>query len=923
LIFKDIYVLLRGYNGPDAKSFYRKMEGLCTLPSIAPPTKTALMHLTFGLALDQLHIPLPNQAEGNRLYLGPQLLLERMEAFLALARPKRQNEYLRIEQYRQALQKHLDSSSRPPFFQHSFEADAFATAAELLDRRDELLLNGWDFQQDSDMPGRLSTLAEVEEIIQNTTQLKLSPGFAERWCGILRELTTGNHPIESILCTDPIAVFPPHIQRFFAILTKQQVPISEAPQPENAGDSDLAHFQRRLRSEKTRRSPKADGSLLILRAKRDTDLALTWATTLRKNPDYSPYHLIPDKSRILDNAMVAEGLPSLGIPSNSMARPSIQILKLAHIFLWEPLDPYQLIEFVSLALKPLDDDLAQRIAALIAEQPGTQSDRWRGMLAAFIKDLEDRPAAERDTKLSQYRFWFERSRYDSSSGAPTDEVIRLYQYVYHWARELREEHADHSALAVLAEQARQLVEILNTLPERSLTRLELERLVRTIYEPAPIQFHPLQAGARQPIHHPHALIAPVDDLCWWNFVQYEADYFFSKWYENEQKWLAQRPESVQLETPAQANQRLVRLRKQAILRTQNRLVLILPEIAEGQDVIPHPLFGDLEASFKGLASITVHIDGEEPPRNLGPYLTSPEWPSVPNHPLADPQPFITLPDNRPIPPREKDTITSLESLFYYPYQWVFRHQAKWRPSPILRIVPDRTLLGNLAHRLFEKLFQEQDVITWTRQRVEAWMEQSAAALFEREGSVLLLYGREPTRARFVKQLKYAAWNLIDLLHTNGWSVSGTEVTLEGQMVGNLITGRADLVVERKGEFLVLDLKWRGANYRRQLIRNEEDLQLVLYARLITKDQTWAQSAYYILSTGELIARSNEAFPQLEPVVTDADFIQANQLIFGRMQETYRWRFQQLNKGQVEVRCSDTNDALQEAYEHVPCWIFWK
>ncbi len=875
------------------------------------------MHLTFGLALDQLHIPLPNLAEGNRLYVGPQLLLDRLETFLGYAYPQRQNEYLRIEQYRQALHHHLQSASELPFYYRSFQADAFATAAELLDRRDELLLNGWDFRVDPEMPVRLLTLASVEDCIRNSSGLSISPGFAERWCTILRELPKGHQPIQSVLCTDPIDVFPPHIRRFFELMHEQGIPVAEANQHQITGDSDLAHFQQSLITGTPRRTPAGDGSLLVLRAKRDTDIALTWAATLRKNPDYNPYHLIPDKSRILDNAMVAEGLPSLGIPSNSLARPSLQILKLAPVFLWEPLDPYQLMEFVSLSLKPLHDDLAQRIAILIADQPGTQSDRWRGMLAAFRKDLEDRPQTEQEAILHQYRFWFERPRYDSSSEAPTDEVIRLYQYIYHWARELREEHADHSALAVLAEQARQLVELLNSLPEKALSRLELERLVRTIYEPAPIQFQPLQEGARQPVHHPHALIAPVDDLCWWNFVQYEADYFFSRWYEHEQQWLAQRSVPISLETPAQANQRLVKLRKQAILRTQKRLVLVMPEIAEGQDVIPHPLYGDLEASFESLAGITVHIDSEDPPRNLGPYLKPPAWPSVPHHPLARPEPFITLPGNRAIPPRDKDTITSLESLFYYPYQWVFRHQARWRPSPILRIVPDRTLLGNLAHRLFETLFQEPEVITWPRERVEAWIDAAAAELFEREGSVLLLYGREPTRARFVKQLKFAAWNLIDLLHANGWSVSGTEVELEGQLSGNKIRGRADLVVERKGEFLVLDLKWRGASYRRQLIRNEEDLQLVLYARLISKDQSWAQSAYYILSTGELLARSNEAFPQLEPVVTDADFIETNQIIFGRMQETYRWRLQQLDQGRVEVRCSETNDALQECYEDEP------
>lgn len=52
-----------------------------------------------------------------------------------------------------------------------------------------------------------------------------------------------------------------------------------------------------------------------------------------------------------------------------LARPSLQILKLIPAFLWNPADPFKILEFASLAVKPLEDELSRRIAEQVAENP--------------------------------------------------------------------------------------------------------------------------------------------------------------------------------------------------------------------------------------------------------------------------------------------------------------------------------------------------------------------------------------------------------------------------------------------------------------------------------------------------------------------------------------------------------------------------
>lgn len=871
------------------------------------------MHIVFGLALDQSRAPLSPHPSANTWYLGPQQLLRRLETNCGLAAPPTPIDNLRIEQYRQVLLAYLADADVPPFFQASFQADQFATAADLLSRRDELLLAGWNFDYSADLPPRLAVMAGLELVLQSTADVHLSPGYADRFCRLLEILPHRHHAVASITLIDPAKVLPAYWQRLFQLLQEQGVELLHTEQPAIFGDGDLQQAQRALTGQLTQRpvSARSDGSLTIIRAKRDTDLAAFMAGVFRRNPDFTPTLLIPDQSRILDNALVQEGLPSLGIPSHSMARPSLQILKLAPVFLWEPLNPYQVMQFVSLSLKPLDEDLARRIAQLIAQQPGINSPEWQSMLGQFSNDLQQRPAGDREDIMAQYRFWFERERFDQAGEAPTLEAIRIYRRIRNWALEQLDQQAENSALMVLAELARQLVEFLESLPEDTLTRLELERIVRTVYESAPVQFIPRQETAMPVIHQSHALTDTIPELCWWNFVEYEPDYFFSRWSQPELSWLATR--SISLETPRQANQRLVLLRKQAILYTRQRLILLVPEIAEGQDVIPHPLMGDLEALFTNLEDITFSIDHADALSRLSRFLDLPRQEELSPRPLPRPKAFLSFPQHSGIGHREYETLTSLESLFYYPYQWFLRHRAQLRKSPILSIVKEQTLLGNLAHRIFEYLLQEEEVLKWDHRQVEQWIQKEAPNLFQREGSVLLLYGKEPVKVQFLRQITFSAWNLIELLQRNGWAIEQTEKPLEGSFAGKPVRGRADLVLNRRNEQAVLDLKWRGASRRRSAIRNEEDLQLILYAHLLSPDQRWAHTAYYILSTGELIARTNEAFPQLEPVVPDADSVAVNQTILAKMQATYQWRMDQLNAGKIEVRCAQTLTDLEHTY----------
>lgn len=873
------------------------------------------MLLYFGLALDEepWHTQ-PPPREGV-FYVGPQGLLNVLEAHLGLSGAQPLDEFLRIEQYRQVLKQHL--LERPQaFFAASFEADPLATAAALLQYRDDLLLAGWDFASGAPFPPRIATLAEMEQQWRNQAQTD-APGFADRLDAVLKVLPRRRHPVQEIRVVEPLDILPPYWRRLFEALSAGGVQITTLPPlPVHDADSDLAVFQQALRGAHIQRAKlRGDGSLLLMQGRRDTDLAAWIAGVLRHNPGFRPVCFIAHKSRTLDNALLQEGLPSLGLLSASQARPTLQVLKLAPVFLWNPVDPFKVMEFVSLAVKPLDDGLATTIAESMAQTPGLLGDGWRAAVARYFDELEQRAASDASINAAkirkQYRFWFERRRYDSSQQVPKADAIEVYQYMEQWAQEcLKENNTQATALAPLKEQASRIVELLQALPETHLSYLELERIVRTIYQPAPLQLSPREQGHLPYVTQPGAFMYPADEVLWWNFIQKEPDHFFSRWYRPELAWM--QAQGLEVDTPTLQNQRLLWQRRRPALAAHRRLVLLLPQTTDGEEVPPHPLFGDLSAAFTNLERITFQIDTQEGRAHWATHLKLPELIALERQHLGRPRPFLYVRPHRRLEGREKETFTSLETLLYYPYQWVFRHKIKLVRSSILSLVKDEALMGNLAHRFFERIFQ-QDFSQWTKNHLEQWIDQEAESLLAREGAALLLYGREPERISFLNRVKHAAWSLMYSLRTNGWQVLATEQPLEGALDNTALHGRADMVLQRGDELAVLDLKWSGIGYREDSIRNEADLQLALYSRLAAQGNGWAHTAFYIMEKARLLARNNEAFREIAPLAPGSNHAEAHQRIFDRILRTYRWRLNQVQQGAIEVRCEYTQQELEDTY----------
>ena len=958
--------------------------------------------LYFGLHLDETAYPKATDrgaaTDTGTYYCGPMSLLQLIEKQLGTADHPSNNNYLRVEQYRQSLQKHI-ALHPDSFYAKSFEADSLATAGALLSRRDELLLSGWDFNTNSEgnagglplgsgLPERLRTLAQIESLRRQEGD-QLAPGFAERMVRVIEAVAHQEAMFDTIYLNEPLELMPVGLQRLFGVFQGKdiqvhrresspippskggQINVKSTPQPPPKGEttaSELTLFSeiqtdnlhssgtqsdtsgsgeaqpsispsgggwgedsRTTISRKTdlntfkniltkkEKPPKqelqADGSLLILKASRETDAAAWLAKFFKENTDFKPLCVIPEKNRALDNALIQEGLPSMGILSASSARPMLQILKLVTAFLWRPIDPYKIMEFVSLAVKPLDDRLAMIIAEVVAETPGLRSDKWFARVQGYFEELEEAAKTgdriDVDAVRREYEFWFERRRFDVDKTVHRDEVIKVFDYVSRWAKKRYEDDgSSQSSLLVLGEQAKRIRELLMSLPDgdTQLTNLRLERIVRTIYEPSPVCFREAEVGHLPYIDKPAAVIGDVADVLWWNFADIERSPAFERWYQDEFDWLE--GVDIELDRVDKENKCMLWQRRRPILHSAERLWLVMPETVDGKPMQPHPLFGDLKAAFSDIEKITFDVDDEGTLAALEAFVLPKKIPLTmrePGHTKA----YFDFEEIERLERRETESFTSLDSLFYYPYQWVFKHKIKLHKSSILSVARENRLKGTLGHRVFEAMFGE-DVLAWKKADVDAWMDENLQRFLEQEGAVLLMYGREPERVSFENTMKFAAWGLVSMIQQNGWTSYETEQDLRGKFMNIPVTGRADLVLKKaSGEMAIVDLKWRGASRCAALIRNEEDLQLVMYSRLLTEDDNWAHTAYFIIEDGKMVARNNLAFEEAEVPVQDANHVEVHQRIWSKMRNTYTWRMKQLKEGKVEVRTEQNRHEFTE------------
>ena len=129
-----------------------------------------------------------------------------------------------------------------------------------------------------------------------------------------------------------------------------------------------------------------------------------------------------------------------------------------------------------------------------------------------------------------------------------------------------------------------------------------------------------------------------------------------------------------------------------------------------------------------------------------------------------------------------------------------------------------------------------------------------------------------------------------------------------------VGGRIDLILERgENELAVVDLKWGGRSSKMKELLSEEELQLVIYDKLLADKKKTIYLNYYIISEGKFISRTHDAFKKaiVIPAIYPAEH---RQFLWSKVVATYKMRLSELQRGQVEVGNGLLVSDLQEQFD---------
>lgn len=861
------------------------------------------MRITFGISLDSSSYPpviVGKDALIGELRCGPLGLLQVLETRLGLSGVWETEPY-RVEIYRQRL---LAADNGCRFYSRSLAVDAQGVAQTLLLWRDELLLSGWDLVDDDSFPARLRDFSAVESVPESGAPT-MAWGFSERLRAVLAKLPSRELNIAELRLLEPKEVLGKHWELVTEKLTASGVLITHCDRPSGGASGDLGALQGALTSGGIM-TAKGDGSLLILRGASDCELYDLISAWLVQSGKSERLFILPPGDRTLERVLTASGAPPLGISSYSSLRPILQLLPLFCELLWEPLDPYRLLELLTLPVSPIPRVAGRKLAEAVASSPGIGGKVWKAALDDIETNLLADDVAGKEkwawTRLSLEE-WLEAKRYPLTSGVPREALAGLARRVAAWAggRKLKDD-ADDSQLKALAAQAAHLARIAEGAPEGCISQPQLRKLLQTVLGQGLPHGEDAGAGHIPWVTTPEAILAPVREIFWCGFTRGNAPgYRRSPWLKKETSWLAKI--GIALPDPNLDLARQVSGYERAVLAASGRLVLVIPEIENGTPAELHPLYDRL-AVIMGKSIRTLEITASQwraGDWRLGAVATLPVMPRKVPVPVR----FWTLPGEVVIPGMEHESYSSLVSVFDTPYKWVLSYGAALRPGALQSIGSKSAIMGNLSHRLFEELFVlGEDCSRWSQALVEKKVERLLTLLLPTDGSVFLLPGHLSERQIIGRRLKRAAWVMAEHIKDNGWRVKGTEYGSQGTLGTQKVRGSVDLLLDKAdGSLAVVDLKWGLSKYLRSKLIKNRALQLALYAHMLKGKERMPAVAYFSFSDATLVAPDRVAFKSAR--LAEPPDGETLAILIGMMDNTFVFRRNQLGAGKIEVPVDGT------------------
>lgn len=779
----------------------------------------------------------------NEFHGGPETLLGWMEIQLGLANPRTQKAN-RVTEYANALNSVPNVS-----FSISLKTDRWATASELLLRRDELLLAGWDEIDRDSLPQLVRDLSRAAQ-----GRMFMFPGEAGRLRRVLSVLEEGQTlPAHRCVLYDVPEVWPVLWRKVLAMLTTA---VPEEHRLRAPDDTSLWAAQAVVRGLGSS-SIVQDQAFRYVVTRSETAACEFVAASLANNTEHLADTVIycedDNVALRLDACLQRIGLPTTGASALSQAHPVLQVLPLSLSLCWGPVDPQALLGFLTLPIKPLPHRVAARLADSLAQEPGLGSSKWEDAvneLCSKENDAEGKTRERLDT-------WLLCKRVARGSAISSELIGERCGLVAQWATGRALKLADDPetppelvrALQIAAGQASLLGELVQSqgaeVSEPQLARLLDEALSIGIETTPCIEAD----GGPVRVRSLAEIVAPCKRLIWLGLGTGDAP--ACRWTARQLSQL--RAAGLDLDDGSRQLSALRSAEARGFSSVQESfLAVLIPKDLEQrwhplwlairtvlQDCDSPPALEDLIAANEGNALVPARFSVNE--QNIHPPQKARLTWTVPAGHLRD---------------RATVSATELQDRLACPLKWVLNHQAKLRPSPIADLPDMHQLKGTFCHSVLERAFGAGGPLP----TVVAAVERVAQIFDERlplDAAPLAQADRLIERQKLRDELLSATRVLVESLSAGGYHIVGIEVEVSKDAFGKTLNGWIDCVAARDdGSEAIVDFKYAGRNKYRDMIIGGKAVQLATYAYSRSLDAaTFPAVAYLILSDAQLLTPS--------------------------------------------------------------------
>ncbi len=882
------------------------------------------MQIVFDMAYDQGTAPnglMVGESSLGKLMVGPQGLLGVLETHLGLT-SRETHHAMRIQGYMESMQAVVDKPEAS-FFKLSLDADAWSSAKQFIDYRDELVLAGWDGCDLATQSAKLHALALVESVFPET----FKKGLGDKLQSVLMALDYNpSLHIQTIELTEPLDALPFLIEQVLRKLQALGVCIDVKNEKVNLANGNLGVIQKAMfdADHETAPAKQGDDSIVLLCPEDEWTAANTLASWLKADEAKNTDVLLVQNggSDVLDHALNEVALPMLGNSTRSAFRAALQIMPLALSNAWSPLNIQALLSFLSLKVSPVPSFAAKHLLGAIQNEPGVGGERWQKAENKIIEIKKDRLVAdgieEADAVIQAQAFMDELNHYltgfcfDPQSGIPAKAVVEMCDWI---KQGLKTPELKQSMAQALA-QVDRMIELASCY-NQPIPRAQIERMLDSVIaEGGQNPNSQAQATPWHSVSDTGSIAGKVGTIVWWDFTD-SGQSSLAFWSEEERESLHKA--GVHVETPATIRAREANQWRRALQYAGERLLLISPLKMNGEPTQLHPLWDEIrhcavsptdseaekEAKYQRLLWQGNSLNAEPTLSLAGRFIVLQAENKVA---LQVPEEVIYVGKGVISKPKGL-SFSQMSTLLGCPTKWAFQYHAGLRSMDSLSLPTGNTMIGSLCHKIVEDIYT--DTSKWDVGSVRNYASKLFDLRVPQMAAELLETGRELELERYRISVCDAVDALLQTIDKAGLKVTQTEGMVSGKDLDGIpFKGYIDLLLEDDGgQTFVIDLKWSGsAKYKTDEIKEGNALQLASYAWMLkSADDVWAPGAYFMLAQGELLT-DDYRFNTDRIIESPLSAKEVWQL----GSKTWRSMFQEMQNGEIEVSGLIDEGELKEA-----------